>query len=318
LTATIPASFLAVAGNVQISVTDTASHTGKQTLLVATLPTPSASLAPGTLSFAEQIVGTSSAPQQVTVSNKGTAALLISGVAAGADFSETNNCSTVAAGSSCSILVVFTPSAAGARSGTLTITDNDPSGSQSVALSGTASDLQIGGAGSSSPTATVKAGSPANYSVSITPQGGFAGPVTFACSNLPQYASCTFNPPSAALTGSALTVTVTIATTQQQSASVVTAARALFASFAGFGILLVIGSAASPRKAERFAVRCLPGLFFLLVLTFFTIAGCGGGGAAPSVTPSAAHTTAAGTYTVNFIVTSSGISRSTPLTLVVQ
>jgi len=85
--------------------------------------------------FADQAVGTTSAPKLVTLRNTGTAAYQIQSVsAAGAavagEFALTannNTCVTggtgiaLAAGASCTFEVVFAPTASGARSGTLTV-----------------------------------------------------------------------------------------------------------------------------------------------------------------------------------------------------
>ena len=93
------------------------------------------------LTFNGQVVGTSSAAQVVTITSLGMNALVVSGVTVSGDFSQSNNCGTVVPHLSCAISVVFAPNAAGARTGTLTISDNDPSLSQSVSLSGTGSDM---------------------------------------------------------------------------------------------------------------------------------------------------------------------------------
>jgi hypothetical protein len=54
------------------------------------------------------------------------------------DFTETSTCSTsLAAGGSCATNVTFKPTAKGARSATLKVTDNAQSATQSVSLSGT-------------------------------------------------------------------------------------------------------------------------------------------------------------------------------------
>jgi hypothetical protein len=54
------------------------------------------------------------------------------------DYTETNTCgSPIAAGASCAIGVVFTPTTSGARAGVLTISDNAPGSPQVVGLSGT-------------------------------------------------------------------------------------------------------------------------------------------------------------------------------------
>jgi VCBS repeat protein/ASPM-SPD-2-Hydin domain-containing protein/centrosomal CEP192-like protein len=116
----------------------TASLTGS-----GTLAAPVASVSPVSLSFGSQVVGTASAPQLVTLSNTGNAPLLVSGVAASGDFGQTNNCGvSVAAGAHCTINVTFTPTASGAQSGTLVITDN---------AAGSPRILSLIGSGSTSP-----------------------------------------------------------------------------------------------------------------------------------------------------------------------
>jgi hypothetical protein len=53
------------------------------------------------------------------------------------DFREVNGCGvSLAAGATCNISVIFTPTATGQRSGTLTISDNALKGTQAVNLSG--------------------------------------------------------------------------------------------------------------------------------------------------------------------------------------
>ncbi|HEY6185329.1 MAG TPA: choice-of-anchor D domain-containing protein, partial [Terriglobales bacterium] len=100
---------------------------------------PAASLSPTSLTFGSQSVGTTSAPQAVTLSSNGTAPLHITSISASGDFAETDNCGRgVAAGSTCTINVTFTPTASGTRTGTLTINDNSISSPQAVTLTGTA------------------------------------------------------------------------------------------------------------------------------------------------------------------------------------
>jgi hypothetical protein len=99
---------------------------------------PSASVSANSLSFGNEAVGVTSQPLSVTLSNNGTGTLIISGIAASANFSETNNCGTsVAAGASCTVSVTFTPGASGALSGILSFTDSEPGSPQTVSLSGT-------------------------------------------------------------------------------------------------------------------------------------------------------------------------------------
>ncbi len=104
---------------------------------------PAVTLSPTTLNFGSQNVG-SSATQSITVTNSGSASLAVSsasvsGTNAG-DFTLVNGCTaSVAPGSNCSIAVTFDPSAAGARTATLSIADNASGSPQTVAVSGTGS-----------------------------------------------------------------------------------------------------------------------------------------------------------------------------------
>jgi hypothetical protein len=89
------------------------------------------------LVFPDQTVGTASAPQTVTLTNSGTAALNITSIASTGDFAQINDCgSVVAAGMSCSITVTFTPTQIGAAAGTITIVDDAADSPQAVSLSG--------------------------------------------------------------------------------------------------------------------------------------------------------------------------------------
>src|SRR5207302_820867 len=89
-------------------------------------------LGPTRLGFGNQPLATTSTPMTVTLTNTGTAALTINSFAASGDFAATSTgasaCptspATLAAGANCTINVTFTPTASGARTGTLSVTDN--------------------------------------------------------------------------------------------------------------------------------------------------------------------------------------------------
>src|SRR5436309_2299639 len=88
----------------------------------------SVTLSPNSLTFANQAVGTTSTAQAVTLSNSENVALSISSIAItgtnSGDFAQTNNCGTsLAANSSCTINVTFTPTATGSRTATLSVND---------------------------------------------------------------------------------------------------------------------------------------------------------------------------------------------------
>lgn len=112
---------------------------------------PAASLSQSSLTFGSQAVSTTSSAQVVTLSNGGTGALSISGIAATGDFAQTNNCgSSLSAGSSCNINVTFTPTTSGSRTGSLSVTSNASGSPHSTSLSGT-------GAAASAPAVTLSA-----------------------------------------------------------------------------------------------------------------------------------------------------------------
>jgi len=95
-------------------------------------------LAPTSLLFASQNLGTTSAPQAVTLTNVGSPALSISSISSTAPFAQTNNCGNSLAGSSsCTINVTFTPTTAGTSTGTLSVTDDAAGSPQVASLTGT-------------------------------------------------------------------------------------------------------------------------------------------------------------------------------------
>jgi phospholipase C len=103
-------------------------------------PATQVSLNPATLTFGPQAVGTTSPPQPFTVKNVGSIKLTFAGIAANGDFAQTNNClSGLAPGASCTVNVTFTPTAVGARTGGVDLSDNDGSitSPQTVTLTGT-------------------------------------------------------------------------------------------------------------------------------------------------------------------------------------
>jgi hypothetical protein len=97
---------------------------------------------PGALNFGNATVGVSTSPLVATLTNSGSSALSITGMAItgtnASDFTESTTCGpSLAAGASCSISVTFNPATTGASTGSLTVTDSAPNSQQTVALSGT-------------------------------------------------------------------------------------------------------------------------------------------------------------------------------------
>jgi parallel beta-helix repeat protein len=112
-------------------VTNTVSLTG-----TGTAPGPVLNASPAGLSFAGTVVGSTSATQAVTITNSGTASATVSGVSVTGDFSQTNNCTSIAVSASCTVTVTFKPTAGGTRTGTLTVTSNANNSPTTVSLTG--------------------------------------------------------------------------------------------------------------------------------------------------------------------------------------
>lgn len=94
---------------------------------------------PASLSFSQTTVGQTSAVSTVTVSASRTAALGSLAASVTGDYAlQGGNCgSTLAAGTSCTVGVVFAPTTTGARSGSLSISHNGLSTPVQIALAGT-------------------------------------------------------------------------------------------------------------------------------------------------------------------------------------
>jgi hypothetical protein len=109
---------------------------------------PAVSLSPSPVTYGPQAVGSTSVAQTVTLTNTGTVSLFINSVSIlGAnqlDFNRTNDQCLglpVAAGASCTIAIVFNPTATGTRTATLTVLDNNFNSTQTVVLTGTGTSV---------------------------------------------------------------------------------------------------------------------------------------------------------------------------------
>jgi hypothetical protein len=199
-------------------------NSGSQTRTVTVnvvIPTTQVRLNTVSLTFASQQTGTTSAPQNVTLQNFGKTALAITSVVTSTSqyAVSSNTCGTsLAAGKSCIISVTFTPNAVGTITGSLTITDGDPTSPQAVSLTGT---------GSGSPAVTLSPGSlsfgqvlvktastPQNVTVTNTGEGtltftgGNAAGIKITGTNVSSY-SQTNNCGSSLAAGAFCTITVT-------------------------------------------------------------------------------------------------------------
>ncbi len=204
---------LATGGNCTVSVTFTPSATDTRTAsLIITddaagsphqvtitgtgaTPAPAVTLSPTSLTFAAETVGSTSAPQTVTLTNSGSAALSITKIAASGDYTQSNGCgASLAVGASCTISVTFSPKGSGSRTGSVAITDNASGSPQSFSLSGTG--IAAFTLSSSTTTTTLNIGTTSTtFTIAAASSSGFTSSISLNCSNTAG-ATCTFNPTS--------------------------------------------------------------------------------------------------------------------------
>jgi hypothetical protein len=283
------------------------------------------SLSAPTLGLGGQVVTTTSAAQTETITNNGNTNLTISTVAIGGanagDFAKSaDTCTgaTVNPGGTCAIHITFTPAAGGARTATLTITDNAPGSPQTVPLSGNGEDFSLAVASGSSPSATVTAGQTATYPLAITPLGGFNQSVSFSCSGAPSLSTCSVSPSPLALNGSsAVSTTVTVTTTAASALGPKPKPPA--GPWIGLWMLAILAALGAPLLAgRRFAWRRAWAPLAVVALALALWVGCGGGGGAPA-TPTSKPGTPSGDYSLTvsgtFTSGTTTVTHNIPLTL---
>jgi hypothetical protein len=123
-----------------LTVTDDANNSPQQVVLQGT--GTYVQLTPPSIAFPKQTVGTRSLSKQIALTNKGNITVNISGIvltgANPGDFSQNNTCgSTVAPGANCFINVTFAPTVKGARTASVSVTDDGGGSPQQVPLTGT-------------------------------------------------------------------------------------------------------------------------------------------------------------------------------------
>lgn len=200
-----------------LTFTDNASDSPETVNLTGTgVSAPAVMLAPTSLTFATQAIGSSSAAQPVMLSDTGNAALNISGIsitgANAGDFTQTNTCGTsVAMSANCTINVTFTPTAAGTRTASVSIADNAGGSPQTVSVTGTATTQPPDFGLTTSPgSATIRPGGPGVFDITVTSENGFDSAVSFACSGAPSGYVCVFSPATVTPGGAAVSTSLSI------------------------------------------------------------------------------------------------------------
>ena len=321
-------AFYSLARDLTGNMEETKTAGEASTLVVA----PEVQLSATSLTFANQLVGSSSPTQSVNLTNPGNVTLTIMRITPSGDFTQENTCGTsLGAGTGCTINVTFRPTAAGSRPGTLSIATDASGSPHTVTLSGTGTDFALAMASGGSASLTVNAGETAGYNLQLQPTG-YAGTVSLSCTwpnGQPRGTACTLAPNSVNLDGAnASPFTVTVATTRRslvlpQSVRWPPLGIRLRLLMAWWILATLVAAAfaaavrARPLGCSR-RVRIagpLVAAAFLVVLTWMA---CGGGGGGGAPTPPPQTGTPAGTYTLTITGTSSGVPKSTTLTLKVN
>ena len=305
-----------------VSIADNASGSPQTIPLSGTAvaaPAPAVTFAPTSLTFASQLVGSSSAAQSVTLTNSGNATLSITGVTItgtnAGDYSETNTCAaTLAASANCAISVTFKPTATGTRTASVSIADNASGSPQTVAISGTATTPDF--ALNASPASlSVTAGQSGTSTITVTPSNGFNQAVSFSCSGLPTGASCSFAPTAVTPTGAAASTKLTISTAASAAfapPSIALRIRPFSAAplMAAWFVLLMLGimhrlsHLASRRRSMAYAAS------FSVLLLISVLGGCAGASKPKAVTTAVTVTGTSGSG-------QSAITHTTALSLTV-
>ena len=129
------------------SVTKGWSVTYNTTSVVVTYSagSPAVTLTPASVNFGTQLINVKSAVKKVTVKNSGTDGFYIASISISGDYAESDSCAgyVINPGATCTISVTFTPTAMNTRTGTITITDDAGTGSQTVPLTGMGTYLKV-------------------------------------------------------------------------------------------------------------------------------------------------------------------------------
>ena len=140
--ATVDANGLVTAvgiGNTWIAAKYSEGGQFVQMFVPVTVLPPLLSASPSSLSFGSQTIMTSSASQQVVLTNSTSDSITVLSVSGGGDFSETDNCASslpLPPGGTCTVAITFTPSVVGPESGGVTITNNIQSVATTIPMAG--------------------------------------------------------------------------------------------------------------------------------------------------------------------------------------
>jgi trimeric autotransporter adhesin len=330
-----------------IQISDAAPKSPQIVALSGSAVQATATVSPSPIAFGNTLAGTASPPVTVTIANTGTAPAVLSvgipSVNPPGNFTTVNNCTAgVPATGTCTLVVTFTPpavpatgacgSTAGAKTATLTITDNAPTSPQIVALSGASIDYCLAPSGVA--TQTVTAGTPATFQLIADSVQNFAGTVALSCADAASLSTCTVQPATVSLTsGAQVPIVLSVATATNAAAPFgrtpdvrrikpdwppPSAWRWPRIALWLLALLLMIVASASAAKRQPARGMRLAQTGAIMVLLSIGLAACFGAGTgtvAPAGTPTGTYTM---TVTGTFTGTGGSTTRSVEVTLIVQ
>ena len=290
-----------------LTITD-ALRTQTITLNGTALAPPGVSLSTAALTFPQTPLATTAPTQLVTLTNNGGLPLILGATTITGDFAlSATTCTpgaSIAVAATCTMQIAFTPTAAGTRTGTLSITDNAIPATQSLTLTGIGADFAFTPTGPT--TQTIASGTTATYALSLASAATITGNVAFTCAGAPANAFCTVNPVAAPL-GTTTTITVTVRTGTHAA---LTPApfwhqTTWLACIFPLGLLTL----AARRNRRLVASFCC---------TLLLATGCSYGRLIPTDGTVPTTPTPPGTYTLTVTATGSGITHPITLQLVIQ
>lgn len=288
---------------------------------------PTVSVSPLSINFGNVVVGTTSTPQTVTITNNTAVTVNFTGTpftftgtnpgdfaaaAPAAAVNGVNPCgANVTAGASCAENLTFTPAAGpaplpGAESATLNVNDSDASSPQTVALTGTGTVPPPNFTVTAPAAVTVTQGGSKTFTVTVTPVSGFNQTVTLSCSDLPAFTTCTPMPAMVALADgktaqmSMVTIDTSVAPMVASPAPAVPIIPPMVGAIA---LALCAIAMLVSASARRFRIPLALGV----LVTLFFVAGCS----------HRHHTTPTGTTNIMITGTAGNIMNSTQVMLTV-
>lgn len=170
------------------------------------------------------------------------------------------------------------------------------------------------------PTLSLTQGAQGSIALTLSPSGGYAGSITFACSGLPANANCEFSPSTVTLDGTDAVQSATLTLTTQAATSIPSAPPWRAFPPVQFVVLLFLALAPGFLWVHRRLGRALSQVILTITLLSVLVGllGCGGGGGSQATTqppPPTPTPTGQSIVTISAKATSGSTGASTAILL---